>query len=444
MPHRQSRPRTVTRRDFIKLSSVSAGALLTGCVTNPVTGRSQLMLVSGNEEIAMDRKSSPHQLSADYGVVQDRKLNAYVHGLGLRLATLGHRPNMPYAFRAVNANYINAYAFPGGTIAATRGILIGLDNEAELAALLGHELGHVCARHTAQQMTKGIVSSTVLAGVTKYASTKDERLGSIAAGLGQVGVGVLLARYSRENEREADNLGLEYMVKAGQNPKGFVGLMDMLRSTSQHKPNVVELMFATHPMSSERYATAVKQVTTTYAGARGLPLGRERYMDNTAALRALREPIENMQKGEGAMGAGDFTQAEAHLKRAVAKAPGDYPANVLMAKCCLAQKQYAQAATYADRAVAIYPEEAQGHHIGGMAKIGAGKYGEAYNGFAAYEKLLPGNPNTVFFKGRALEGMQRREESAREYIRYLNQVREGDLAQYAHERLVQWGVVTGD
>ena len=149
MPHPLGRLPRWSRREFLQISSLAAAGMVTGCATNPVTGRSQFMLVSEEQEIQMDQQHSPHQLSADYGVIQDKALNDYIESTGKRMATRTHRPQMPYRFNGVNATYVNAYAFPGGTIACTRGILLSLESEAELAALLGHELGHVNARHTA-------------------------------------------------------------------------------------------------------------------------------------------------------------------------------------------------------------------------------------------------------------------------------------------------------
>ena len=127
----------ITRRDFLWLSSMATAGLMVGCATNPVTGKSQFMLVSEDDEIKLDQQNSLIQFSADYGPVQDQKLNDYINRTGKNLAKQTHRPHLPYSFRAVNATYVNAYAFPGGSIAATRGILLALDNEAELAALLG-------------------------------------------------------------------------------------------------------------------------------------------------------------------------------------------------------------------------------------------------------------------------------------------------------------------
>jgi predicted Zn-dependent protease len=248
----------ISRREFLWLTALSSAGFLTGCAINPVTGRSQLMFVSEDKEIAIDRENSPHQFSSDYGPVQDPELNKYIDDAGKTIAGHTHRPHMPYSFRAVNATYVNAYAFPGGSIACTRGILLEIENEAELAGLLGHELGHVNARHTAQQMSKGTITSLILTGVGAYAEQQGSGLGDLATGLGNIAAGALLAKYSRDNEREADSLGMRYMVQSNYSPEGMVGLMDILRSMSKEKPNAIEMMFATHPMSDERYQTVVK------------------------------------------------------------------------------------------------------------------------------------------------------------------------------------------
>jgi predicted Zn-dependent protease len=273
----------LTRRDFLWLSSMTAAGLMFGCATDPVTGKSQFMLVSEDTEIQIDRQYSPLQFSTDFGPVQDHKLNSYISQVGNSMAASSHRPHMPYSFRVVNATYVNAYAFPGGSIAATRGIMLSLDNEAELASLLGHELGHVNARHAAEQMSKGQLAQAVAGGVSVLAGTQSAALGDLAGQLGQIGAGALLASYSRDNEREADALGMEYMVGAGYGSEGFIGLMDMLNSMSKHKTTTVDLLFATHPMSQERYNTAVQTANTKYQSALKGPLDRERYMDHTAA-----------------------------------------------------------------------------------------------------------------------------------------------------------------
>ena len=432
-------PHAMTRRDFLWLTSMSTAGLLVGCAIDPVTGKRQLMLVSEEQEIQIDQQYSPMQFSADYGAVQDTRLNEYVDQTGKAMAARSHRPNMPYSFRVVNANYVNAYAFPGGSIACTRGILLSLDNEAELAALLGHELGHVNARHTAEQMSKGMLTQAVVGGISVVAGTQGAAYGQLASQVGMIGAGALLASYSRDNEREADALGMEYMVRTGYSPKGMIGLMDMLRSLSKDKPGTIELMFATHPMSDERYRTAVERSQSEYKSAENLPLYRERYMDNTAKLRTLKGAIEEMQKGEKFMMQKRFDDAEAHYRKALKLAPNDYAGLVMMSTCQLVRKKYKRGITFSEEAQSVYPQEAQAYHLSGFAKIKTKDFEGAYQEFTVYEKLLPGNPNTIFLKGFAQEGMQRIQEAANDYHRYLKAVQRGEKAEYAYKRLRQWG-----
>ncbi len=431
----------ITRREFLWISSMSAAGFMVGCAANPVTGKSQFMMVSEAQEIEIDKQHSPHQFSSDYGSLQDTSLNNYIDRTGKNIAARTHRPHMPYSFRGVNATYVNAYAFPGGSIAVTRGILLALENEAQLAALLGHELGHVNRRHTAEQMSKSVLTNLFVGGVATYAGTKSSGFGRLASQLGMVGAGALLASYSRDNEREADASGLEYMVRAGYNSNEFVGLMDMLRRMSKNKPNAIELMFATHPMSDERYRTAVEAVRTQYRSSRSFPLYRDRYMDHTAKLREIKLTIEALQKGESLMDKDKYAEAEIHFSKALRQTPNDYTGLVMMSKCQLAQKHYAKAESFAEKAKTVYPQEGQAYYLSGFAKINQKDYASAYEEFKYYEKLLSGNPNIIFFKGLSLEGMDQIKKSANEYNRYLQIVDQGEKAKYAYQRLVKWGYI---
>jgi predicted Zn-dependent protease len=430
--------RKMSRREFLQLSSMATAGLVASCVTNPVTGRSQLMLVSEDKEIQIDKQNSPYQFSADYGTVQDKRLNDYIDRTGKNIAAQTHRKHMPYNFHVVNATYVNAYAFPGGTIACTRGILLSLDNEAELSALLGHELGHVNARHTAQQMSKGMLTQAVVGGLAVAAGTQGAGYGDLASQLGQFGAGALLASYSRDNEREADALGMEYMVRAGYSSQGMVGLMDVLRSMGKHKPSAIELMFSTHPMSDERYRTAVETSDVKYNSAKSKPMYRERYMDNTAKLRSQKGAIDEIQKGQKEMAAKNFSAADIHLRKAIKLAPNDYTALVMMSKSQLVQKKWTVGRQYAEMAQKVYPAEAQAYHLSGFAKIQLKDFEGALEEFSSYDKKLPGNPNTIYFKGYAYEGMKRYPQAGREYQNYLKFTQQGDYARHAYQRLQEW------
>lgn len=437
----------INRRDFLWLMGCAGTTAMTmplsGCLsTDPVTGERSFVLMSEQQEIAIDKQQSPHQFSSDYGINQNKALNRYVNSVGERIAQISHRPNMPYTFQVVNATYVNAYAFPGGSIAATRGILLEMENEAELAALIGHEVGHITARHTAERATRSqLVGALASAATVITAQSGYGQYSDIVNSLGGMGAGALLSSYSRDNEREADELGVEYMVKSGQNPQGMIGLMEMLNSMKQHEPSVIEQMFSSHPMSSERYQTAVEQVNRKYGADRDMPLNKERYMDNIAELRSIKSSIKALQNAEKEMQQSNFSVAEALYDKALKGAPDDYCGLVMSAKCQLTQNKFAPANRLLERAKSSYPEEAQAVHLSGVTKLQLGKNERAYEEFRQYEQKMPGNPNSVFFQGLSLERMQEKDRAANEYKRFLQQVNQGEQAKYAYSRLTDWGYI---
>jgi thioredoxin-like negative regulator of GroEL len=192
-------------------------------------------------------------------------------------------------------------------------------------------------------------------------------------------------------------------------------------------------------MSDERYDTATRQAQSQYAAARRYPLQRERYMDLTSSLRRIKPAIDEEQRGEEQMGRKALGQAEGHFANALRAAPDDYAGNVLMAKCLVAQKRNGQAQPYLDRAKAIYPTEGQALNLSGLNKLVLRQPAAAFSDLDQYERNLPGNPNTMFLKGLAQEGMQNRAGAAREYQRYLRATQQGDQAKYAAQRLQSWG-----
>lgn len=422
-------------------ASIAGPVFFTGCAVDPVTGKKQLMMVSQQQEIGIDKQQSPFQFSSDYGITRDAGINQYVSDTGRGLLPNVHRPQMPYNFQCVNATYINAYAFPGGTIAVTRGILLKLDNEAELASLLGHELGHVNARHAAEQMSKGQLSSLLVSGLSIAASTQGAGLGQLTQQLGMLGQGLLLSKYSRDNEKEADYLGNEYMVKAGYPSKGFVGLMEMLQSLHKENPSAAQVLFSTHPMSSERLNSAVQRKKGVYNYTEKYSLKRERYMDNIASLRAKRKGIELLQQGEKHLAEKEYDKAENSFKKSINKLKEDYTAHVLMSKCLMLRKKPAQALSYANTAKKLYPAEIQGYYIAGIANNELKKYGKAYQNFSKCDELLPGNPQMKFYKGYSLDKKGDTKPAADNYRSYLKMInyQPNKYSRYAYNRLKEWG-----
>ena len=434
----------LTRRDTMRLFglSVSASAIaatLQGCATSPVTGERILVGMSESMERGVDREQSPHQFSADLGAVQDAPSNAYVSEVTARLRPVVQRRDMPYSARVVNANHVNAYTFPAGAMGITRGIMVSLQDEAELAALIGHEMGHVNARHAAQSQGQALVAQVALVGLAVAAEDSEW---APLIGLGaQLGASALLARYSRGHEREADALGQRYMVDAGYPAEGMVRLHALLIDGHEKRPNLLETMFASHPMSSERRDSAAREAQTRYAASGAASAQRERFMDRTAGLRRLKPAIEACMAGETAMARKAPRAAEPHFERALSLAPRDYPALLRMAQCQQAQGRLREAERHVRLAREVYQQEAQAAKLGAALKMGRRDPEGALAELAAYDRLLPGDAGVLFLQGRALQAMGRRDAAADRYRRFLQRVPQGDAARQAQTQLRAWGMV---
>ena len=438
---------SLTRRDMLWLIGVvSAPAVLptlSGCAAHPVTGEKVLVGLSEQDEINIDRKQAPHQFSADYGAVQDDSLNRYLGEMNNRIAARSHRPKLPYSCRALNANYVNAYTFPAGSIGITRGMLLEMDNEAQLVGLLGHELGHVNSRHSAQRVGQSMVAELVITGVTLAVAGSD-RGGDwapiIALG-GQIGASALLSAYSRDNEREADALGMAYMTGVGYPASGMSELMGVLVRQSSEKPGLLDTMFSSHPMSEERLTTMRREASSRYAATGSASVQRERYMDQTASLRKLRPAIADQQTGEQAMARKRLPEAQQSLTSALKAAPDDYTGLCLMAKCQIAQNRRAEAQAYLAQARRVYPTEGQAMQLSGINLLGQKRFAESQLEINRYAQALPGDPDTDFLLALAHEGLQNRQAAAQSYRRYLSAVPQGDAARHATNRLKSWGMV---
>jgi predicted Zn-dependent protease len=191
----------------------AAALLLHGsCVKNPVTGGRQPALISTSQEIGIGQESHP-EIIAEYGSVENPALQEYFSRIGHEIAKISHRPDLPWTFTVLDSPVVNAFAVPGGFIYLTRGILAYMNDKAELAGVLGHEIGHVTARHSVTQISQQQLFGLGL-GVGSIFSSRFRQL----SGLAETGLGILMLKYSRDHERQSDQLGVEYMSKAGYDP----------------------------------------------------------------------------------------------------------------------------------------------------------------------------------------------------------------------------------
>jgi len=300
---------------FISGVFILAATLLTSaCSTNPVTGRSELGFVSTDEEIELGRENyGPMQQSQGGKYIVDPELNAYVKSVGNKLAVHSDR-KLPYEFVIINSSVPNAWALPGGKIAINRGLLIELNSEAELAAVLGHEIVHAAARHSAQQMETGMLLNVglILLGV---ASNDSDGGRALMVG-GAVGAGLLGQKYSRDAESEADKYGIKYMVRAGYDPYAAVELQEtFVRLSNNKKSNWLEGMFASHPPSRERVKANRKRAKQL--SKPGLIKGRLIYQTKIAGLKENKQAYDDYEEAGKALKEKNYQKANELVKKAI-------------------------------------------------------------------------------------------------------------------------------
>jgi predicted Zn-dependent protease len=289
MPH----CRRVTSIAFVVLSDAILAALLAGaCATNPATGQRQLALMSEDQEIQTGQDQDA-QVRREMGVYDDPALQEYISGIGTRLAQQSERPALPWHFTVVDVPAVNAFALPGGYIFITRGILPFLDDEAQLAGVLGHEIGHVTARHAVQQYSKSTGAGLgVLLGSIFVPEMRP--LGGIA----QTGLGVLMLKYSRDDELQADRLGVRYASRAGWDPAAMPRMLTTLgRIEEAGDTKGVPNWLATHPSPDNRVERVQNAVQEAESGATSFVSNRDDFTKRIDGLVYGDNPDQGVVRG---------------------------------------------------------------------------------------------------------------------------------------------------
>jgi predicted Zn-dependent protease len=433
-----------------RLSIVILFFFVSSCAINPVTGERELMLMSEQDEMAFGERVYPAVLWGEVGgggQYLDPQLTSYLEGIVRDLHGVSHRPGLPVDFVVQNSSVPNAWAIPGH-VSMTRGLLAHLENEAQFAFVMGHEMGHVAARHSARQYTRGVLQAVVLGGGSIFLGEEQGWLLQAAA----IGSTLFFLRYSRSDELQADRLGVEYMARAGYRPAEAVEAHKQLEKAVEEyrarmgqgtpEDNFLTRLLSTHPRTGirlEEVRETAKKAEPHYD--RALALYRERKLGRAEEeLRAAlgkddnQAPFFNL-RGLILLKRKDYGASRRVLDKALEIYPGYHPAWQSIGLLEYERKNYGAAISPLKKSLEIFPQSIGSHYFLGMSYFHLKRYSEAVPHLEAFEGAVPEDPEVHGRLGIAYEGMA---EPGKAYYEYRLQVRvapDTELGRYAAERM---------
>lgn len=362
---RTLRPPQPVRRRRAPHRLALRGALLLGltlaCATDPVTGEREHALVSTRQEIAIgEEQYGPTRQMQGGDYVADPELVAYVREVGRKLAAHSPGRDLPYEFAVLNNGVPDAWALPGGKIAVNRGLLLELENEAQLAAVLAHEIAHAAARHGAQAMERAMLAQGAPGAAA--VATRGSEIGNAAVQGAALGVQLVDQKYGRDAELEADRAGMEIMAAAGYDPQGAVRLQAIFLELSGGRvpdPGWLEGWLASHPPSAERLEAnrqTADRLLRAKKDADSFLIGAEAYRRAVADLARSEEAYGIAQGGTAALARGDANAALAAARQAIAIEPAEPEFHALASAASLAQGDRDTAESEASKAVSLAPD----------------------------------------------------------------------------------------
>lgn len=403
--------------------------LFTGCSVNPVTGENQLSLIGESQELAMGAEQyTPTQQTQGGQFYIDPELTLYVREVGNKLAQVSDRPDLPYEFVVLNSSVPNAWALPGGKIAINRGLLTELEDEAQLASVLGHEIVHAAARHSVQRMQQGMLISAGVAGLG-FALSDNEWAGLLMGGAA-VGAQLALAQYGQGDELESDHYGMLYMKEAGYDPQAAVELQEIfLELSNGQQAGFVDGLFATHPPSAKRVRENSKLVGEIGGGGYR---GADVYKKKTATLRKVQPAYDAHDKAMKLASDGDMDAALNKINEAIDLLPREAMFYSLRGRIYQEQKKNDKAQADFDKAVSIYPEMFVYRLHNGLAALQVNNLSKARENLTRANEVVP--TSIAFLR---LGDIAVKDNNRNEAIAYYSKAAEssGDIAEEARRKL---------
>lgn len=356
---------------------------LVGCAVNPITGKRELMLISDDQEIELGKDADSDIRWNFGGIYRDPQLTAYVNGVGQRVALVSHRPNIPYHFAIVDTSELNAFALPGGYIYITRGLLARIENEAQLSAVLGHEIGHVNAKHSVKNLQSALgfeLLMVVVEGLMSGSERYQKWRGAVRL-TSQVAFATVSLGYSRKDEFQADELGTAYTQKARYDPEGMVQLLGLLKSLHDREPSSVELFFSSHPRTSDRIKSVKGHIAQIPAGQSKGMLNQNEYGIAVRDLAEAQKAYDHYDKAEEFRKKGDYQKALAEYNEALRLRKNIAKPHHGIGLAYQAQGKHNQAIDEYKKAINIDSDYIFAYNDMGMAYLTIGQYNDAASAF---------------------------------------------------------------
>ena len=371
---------------LLGLLSIAVLAVIGGCAVNPVTGDNEIAFVAESEELSIGQKNyAPYRQAQGGDYVIEPELTRYVASVGERIARVSDR-KLPYEFKILNDSSPNAWALPGGKISINRGLLVELRSEAELAAVLAHEIVHAAARHTAQSMERSVfVQGALLAAGVALGGSDYRDVGMLGANLGAQ---LTDQKFGRDDESEADLYGIRYMIRAGYDPAAAVRLQEtFVRLAEGKEQNWLEGLFASHPPSRER--VEANRALVAQLGSPGGEVGEASYQRAIARLKRNQPAYAAYDEARKAVKDGDIGSALAKVNQAIRIEPDEAAFYSLRGEIKASQNNAKEALKDLDHAVALNPGYFRPLLVRGMTRRELGDAGGATRDLERSVALLP-------------------------------------------------------
>lgn len=435
-----------------------AAALVASCQVDPLTGKNTLNLYSYEDEKQMGDEAVQPILAQLGGLYPDAESQLWLDRVGQKVVSAGRTrlkgeaefPDWEFKFYLVNTSMINAFALPGGHVFVTRGILNRLNDEAELAGLLGHECAHVFARHGAERMSEITLMIIPVALLASFEETQG------VAVVGVIAVQLLAMKYSRDNEEESDHFGMRFAARAGYHPAGVIGVMEMLNAyTNEHGGGGPEFL-STHPDPGNRVDYLTRQLNKEYPGAEqgNYVRNQPQFDQGMASLRAAQPVYETADQGDAEMAAGfeafetggqlaaapKYRSALSLYQQAAGKLPGHAILHVNVAQAHYYLQEYDDAEAAIVRALKLESGTFWPNFMGGLIAIQRQDNAVAQQRLTNALQLVPGSPVTLFYLGVSHERQSQKPEAVGYYRRCYDSLQgQGELAEKARQKLIELG-----